>query len=413
MEYPHESDSHRTDPGGHEKRPPSVTPPSHALSPPGGDADRQIAPVPHAMDIPLDDRQRSTDYPEDPNRRTLPRAALPGAALADRVHTFGQFLLKRYGQRVHKVAINAGFTCPNRDGLKGRGGCTFCNNASFNPNSNRTPPVAEQIAAGRRVIRKRTGAHRYIAYFQAYTNTYADVDKLRALYDEALEESDVVGLSVGTRPDCIPPPILDLLADYRDRGLEVWLELGLQSAFDETLERVNRGHGFAEYRQAVRAAHGRGLPVCAHLIAGLPGEGPWHVLATLERVLDETVEGLKLHPLHVVKGTRLANQWRRGDYTPLALEAYIAIAADLVERTPPHVVFHRLTGTASRDLLLAPDWCAWKWRVLNGIEQELRRRGTRQGGVARCRTGFSIHRISPMMPTPIPHRLKSPHAPYR
>nr|VFJ44814.1 MAG: hypothetical protein BECKFM1743A_GA0114220_100213 [Candidatus Kentron sp. FM]VFJ45766.1 MAG: hypothetical protein BECKFM1743C_GA0114222_100303 [Candidatus Kentron sp. FM]VFK07010.1 MAG: hypothetical protein BECKFM1743B_GA0114221_1002911 [Candidatus Kentron sp. FM] len=299
--------------------------------------------------------------------------------LANRVHTFGQFLLRRYGERIHKVAINAGFTCPNRDGYKGRGGCTFCNNASFNPRSERVPTVAAQMASGRQVIRKRTGARRYLAYFQAYTNTYADVEKLRGLYDQALREPDVVGISVGTRPDCVPPAVLDMLAEYRDRGIEVWLELGLQSGFDETLRRVNRGHGFAEYRRAVRAARGRGLPVCTHLIAGLPGEDVGHVLATLERVLDEGVDGLKLHPLHVVKGTQLANQWRQGEYTPLTLDAYLAIAADLVERTPPDVVYHRLTATASTHLLLAPGWCAYKWRVLNGIEQELRRRGTHQG----------------------------------
>nr|VFK56639.1 MAG: hypothetical protein BECKTUN1418F_GA0071002_10929 [Candidatus Kentron sp. TUN]VFK59141.1 MAG: hypothetical protein BECKTUN1418D_GA0071000_10962 [Candidatus Kentron sp. TUN]VFK62964.1 MAG: hypothetical protein BECKTUN1418E_GA0071001_10899 [Candidatus Kentron sp. TUN] len=307
---------------------------------------------------------------EKPNRQIT---------LADRVNTFGQFMLKRHGWRVHKVAINAGFTCPNRDGLKGRGGCTFCNNASFNPNSRQFPPVAAQLESGRQTLRKRTGAHRYIAYFQAYTNTYENVDHLRSLYDQALAEPDVIGISVGTRPDCVPPAVLDLLAEYQDRGFEIWLELGLQSCFDETLQRVNRGHGFSEYRQAIHAAHERQLPVCTHLIAGLPGETAQHVSTTLERVLDEGVEGLKLHPLHVVKGTALANQWRSGEYKPLTLAAYIAIAANLVERTPPHIVYHRLTGTASVDLLLAPDWCVYKWRVLNGIEEELRHRGTRQG----------------------------------
>jgi len=301
--------------------------------------------------------------------------------LADRVHTFGQFMRKRHGQRVHKVAINAGFTCPNRDGRKGQGGCTFCNNASFNPSGREIPPVAAQLESGRRVIRKRTGAHSYMAYFQAYTNTYGDVEHLRTLYDQALAEPDVIGISVGTRPDCVPAAVLDLLAGYRDRGFEIWLELGLQSCFDETLQRVNRGHGFAEYRQAVQAAHERGLPVCTHLIAGLPGETARHVQTTLEQVLAEEVEGLKLHPLHVVKGTLLANQWRSGEYSPLTFDAYIAIAADLVERTPTHVVYHRLTGTASPHLLLAPDWCAYKWRVLNGIEKELRTRDTRQGAL--------------------------------
>lgn len=300
-------------------------------------------------------------------------------ALSDYVTTFGQHLLARHGQRVHKIALNAAFTCPNRDGSKGIGGCTFCNNSSFNPAARRPPGTLEQIAAGRAVIRRRTGARKYLAYFQAYTNTYAEVAQLRALYEEALAQQDVIGLSVGTRPDCVPPAVLDLLAGYREQGAEVWLELGLQSSFDATLERVNRGHGYAEYRAAVRAARARGLPVCAHLILGLPGESPWHARATLERVLEDGVDGLKLHPLHVVRGTALANQWRAGDYQPLSQAAYVAMVADLVELTPAEVVYHRLTGTATASILLAPAWCGGKWRVLNAIEDELARRGTAQG----------------------------------
>jgi uncharacterized protein len=319
-------------------------------------------------------------------------------ALSDYLNTFGQDLLRRYGERVHKLAINAGMTCPNRDGSKGIGGCTFCNNVSFSPNARQAPLVATQIASGRRVIAKRTRAKKFLAYFQAYTNTYADVAHLSALYEEALQEPDVVGLSIGTRPDCVPDAVLDLLAGYRERGYEVWLELGLQSAFDDTLERVNRGHGFAEYRRAVRAARGRGLPVCAHLIAGLPGEGRAEALASLERVLRLGVDGIKLHPLHVVKGTQLANEWRRGDYQPMSLQDYIATAADIVERTPPQVVFHRLTGTASADILLAPAWCEKKWLVLNGIEQELRRRGTRQGAVPFFSVGPALPREERIVP---------------
>lgn len=300
-------------------------------------------------------------------------------SLADYVATFGQDLLSRYGERVHKLAINAGFTCPNRDGSKGRGGCTFCNNASFNPAARQAPGVAEQLAAGRRVLARRTGARRFIAYFQAYTNTYADVEQLAALYAQALDAADVVGIAVGTRPDCVPATVLDLLHGIQARGYEVWLELGLQSACDATLRRVNRGHGFAEYADAVYAARGRGIPVCTHLIAGLPGEDGAQVLTSLERVLALGVDGLKLHPLHVVRGTALANTWRRGEYPPLPLPDYLRIAADVVERTPSSVLFHRLTGTATAKLLLAPDWCGTKWQVLNGIERELARRGTRQG----------------------------------
>lgn len=280
-------------------------------------------------------------------------------------------MLHRYGERVHKIAIDAAFTCPNIDGSKGRGGCTFCNNVSFSPNGRNPLPVKEQIAAGRQVIRKRTGAKKYIAYFQAYTNTYSDITRLRKLYDQALSEPDIIGLAVGTRPDCVPDPVLDLLVDYHQQGFEIWLELGLQSAFDESLKRVNRGHGFAEYKSAVQRARERGLQVCTHLIIGLPGEDRSHYEITLERVLELGVEGLKLHPLHVVKGTQLANTWRRGEYQPLALDDYIDIAANLILHTPPEVIFHRVTATASRKILLAPDWCSQKWLVLNRITDAL------------------------------------------
>jgi hypothetical protein len=302
--------------------------------------------------------------------------------LAQHANTFGQALLRRYGERVHKVAIDAGFTCPNRDGSRGRGGCSFCNNASFSPNGREPRSVAEQIAAGRAVIRKRTGARRFIAYFQAYTNTYGELDHLDRLYREALAEPDVVGISVGTRPDCVDAGVLDLLAGYRDEGREVWVELGLQSAFDETLRRVNRGHGFAEYRAAALAVRARGLALCTHLIVGMPGESAWHSRASLERVVDLGVDGLKLHPLHVVRGTRLAAEWRRGGYRPLALEEYVATACDLVDATPSRVEFHRLTGTAPRAVLLAPDWCALKWLVLNAIADELSRRHAPAAGQA-------------------------------
>jgi radical SAM protein (TIGR01212 family) len=302
--------------------------------------------------------------------------------LSDRVHTYGQDLLRRHGERVHKIALDAGFTCPNRDGTKGIGGCSFCNNVSFSPAADTRQALASQIATAKRAIFRRTRATKFIAYFQAYTNTYAKIEQLETLYRQALLEPGMVGLAVGTRPDCVSEDVLGLLDRFRQEGYDVSLELGLQSAFDETLERVNRGHTLEEYRQTALAARRRGIPLCAHLIVGLPGEGERHYHATLDTVLDIGVDGLKLHPLHVVKHTLLANQWRRGEYQPLSKEAYIRIAADLIERTPPQVVFHRVTATASKDILLAPAWCSEKWNVLNGIEQELRRRGHRQGQFA-------------------------------
>ena len=178
--------------------------------------------------------------------------------LSDYVTTFGQSMLQKHQQRIHKIAIDADFTCPNRDGTIGRGGCTFCNNISFSPNGRTPPSVKQQLNSGRKVILKRTRAEKYLAYFQAYTNTYADVETLRNIYDSALLDADIIGLCIGTRPDCVPEKILDLLSEYKDKGYEIWLELGLQSSYDETLKRVNRGHNYAhivkQYNQPIVVA---------------------------------------------------------------------------------------------------------------------------------------------------------------
>lgn len=303
--------------------------------------------------------------------------------LSDYLHSFGQAMRQRHGQRVHKLALDIGMTCPNRDASKGIGGCTFCNNASFSPAPKNTHDVARQIDAGRQVIAKRTGARRFLAYFQSYSNTYAELGVLRPLYEQALQEPDVIGLAVGTRPDCVSAEVLDLLMAFQQDGYEVWLELGLQSSFNHTLTRVNRAHDWQSYRDTVRAARARGLRVCTHLIIGLPGETRLHALTSLRRVIMDGVDGLKLHPLHVVKGTQLARDWHQGRYTALSQREYIAIAVDLIERTPPQIIFHRISASASPSLLLAPPWCAQKWPTLNAIEAELKRRGSRQGSAWR------------------------------
>lgn len=287
--------------------------------------------------------------------------------------SFGRYMQNRYGEKVHKVSIDAAFTCPNRDGTRGLGGCTFCNNASFSPSAGSLLAIEEQIARGKSVIQRRTGARKYLGYFQSYTNTYDEVTVLQSLYDRALSVDGVIGLSIGTRPDCVPDQVLDLLLDYQAQGHEIWLELGLQSAFDASLERVNRGHGFAEYRDACLRARSRGLKVCTHLIVGMPGEQVNDSISSLERVLDLGTDGLKVHPMHVVKGTQLGRQWKRGDYRPLTQSDYVATVVEMIKRLPSDVVVHRLTGTASKEMLLAPLWCEKKWAVLNEINAAVKR----------------------------------------
>ncbi len=294
------------------------------------------------------------------------------------VNTLGKHLKARFGQRVRKLALHAGFSCPNRDGTLGRGGCTFCSVRSFNEGDAQIP-VQEQLAARRMELKR---ASLYIAYFQAYTSTYAEVEELRRLYAEATQEADIVGICVGTRPDCVSDATLELLADYRQRGYEVWLELGLQSAHDETLFRLNRGHDFAAYVNAVLRAHDHGIPVCTHLILGLPGESADMCRATHARVLDLGVAGLKLHPLMIVKDSRMATQYAQGELTPPLIGDYAAMAADLIRRTPSEVVFHRVTATAREPTLIAPDWCHTSWPAIHAICEDLMLNGI-QGCIAR------------------------------
>lgn len=308
-------------------------------------------------------------------------AASGSRNLAGLVRTLGSELQARFGERVHKLALDSGFTCPNRDGSLGHGGCTFCNNESFAPSANAKPDVRMQMIRGAQVVARRTGARKYLGYFQAYSNTYDQTDRLEDLYRQALAFEGCVGLSIGTRPDCLGEGVLELLARLRDEGHMVWLELGLQSVFDETLDRVNRGHGADIYFESALRARSLGLSVCCHLILGLPGEDRGHAVESHRQVVAAGIDGLKIHPLHVVRSSILAAQWKAAEYQPLSMTEYVEWTTDLIERTPPDVVFHRLTGTCSEDLLLAPAWCSKKWIVLNAIERNLRSRGSSQGSM--------------------------------
>jgi uncharacterized protein len=289
------------------------------------------------------------------------------------------FLRERFGVRVQKITLDAGLTCPNRDGRVGVGGCLYCNARGSGTGAwGRGRSIAQQLQEGMARLGKRYGASRFIAYFQSFSNTYAPLNILQALYAEALAFPEVVGLSIGTRPDCLSPEILDLLADIARERL-LWLELGLQSACDDTLRLINRGHDVACFTGALREAAARGLEVVAHVILGLPGEGPAEMAATARYLVGLPVQGVKIHLLYVVRGSALESWFRRGEYTPLTEQEYVHLVADFLELLPPHLVIHRLTGDPHPEELVAPAWCRDKSRVLAGIREELARRGSRQG----------------------------------
>lgn len=288
--------------------------------------------------------------------------------LNDVVTMFGADLQRRYGEKIHKISLHGGFNCPNRDGSLGRGGCTFCNVASFSDEQQQQFSIQQQIALK---VKKIHRAQRYLAYFQAYTNTYAEVAILKTLYQQALNQANIVGLCVGTRPDCVSQPVLDLLVEYQQQGYEIWLELGLQTSHDKTLKRINRGHDFACYQKIARIASKKGLNVCVHLIVGLPGETTKENLQTLSRVIDTGVDGIKLHPLHIVDGSIMAKAWRAGRLLSLELTQYVEMAGEMIRHTPKNIIYHQICANARKPTLLAPDWCANRWLGMNALYQYL------------------------------------------
>ncbi|EKO3369212.1 TIGR01212 family radical SAM protein [Vibrio fluvialis] len=300
--------------------------------------------------------------------------------LHELVNTIGQDLQRRYGERVHKLTLHGGFSCPNRDGTIGRGGCTFCNVASFADEQSQAKSIEDQLKDRAGEVQR---AKKYLAYFQAYTSTYAEVQVLKNMYEQALKAADIVGLCVGTRPDCVPDAVLELLAEYVQQGVEIWLELGLQTANDRTLKRINRGHDFACYAEITRRARALGIKVCTHLIVGLPKEGRDDNISTLEQVLTVGTDGIKLHGLHIVEGSTMAKAWRAGKLEAPTLEDYVAIASEMIQRTPPEVVFHRVTSAARRPTLLSPLWCENRWLAMTEIGRRLDRDGAQGSLIGR------------------------------
>lgn len=299
------------------------------------------------------------------------------------INSYGSYLRRRFGVRISKVNVDAGFTCPNRDGSKGTGGCIYCNNVSFSPKGTLSAvPLEEQMAAGMAYHRMRLGSEKFIIYFQKYTNTYASAELLSDLYHQALDHPDVIGISVGTRPDSLSDEALELLTDIA-RTKYVCLELGLQSMDDAILNRINRGHTLDDFVTTVNRAAGRNFDICAHLIHGFPGESSEEFLKSADLMAALPINSLKLHQLHAVEGTELAELYRRGEFTPLALEAYIATIADFLELLPSRIAIQRLYGSAPLAISVAPQWGLKNNQMWYAIVNELTRRGSWQG----CKSG--------------------------
>lgn len=288
-------------------------------------------------------------------------------------------LRETFGCRVQKITVDAGFSCPNRDGTLSSGGCIYCNVRGSGTGAHQKGlSLTEQIEAGKAAMSRRYKAKKFIVYFQAYTNTYGPLDHLKRLYDEALGVSDVVGLSIGTRPDCVDGPVLDLLEEYAKEHL-IWIEYGLQSAHDETLQRINRGHDAACFARAVKASRNRGIRICAHVILGLPGESPEQIKETARFIGDLGIDGVKLHLLYVVRGTVLEDLYQRGKYRPLTQTEYVDRVCDFIGELPEEMIIQRLTGDPHKEELVSPEWSLRKRETLQQIADVLKSRDIWQG----------------------------------
>ena len=291
------------------------------------------------------------------------------------------YLQSLYGCRVHKIAVDAGLSCPNRDGTISTGGCIYCNARGSGSGAHKAgKSVTDQIRQGKNAIIKRFKAKKFIVYFQSFSNTYAPLTRLKELYDEALAVEDVVGLSIGTRPDCVDEPILNLLQSYARSHL-VWIEYGLQSGNDQTLAFINRGHDLQCFQNTVKSTANRGIKICAHVILGLPHETRRDMLHTAQILADLEIDGVKLHLLYVAKGTRLHQLYEDGKFRCLGREEYVELVCDFLERIPSNVVIQRLTGDPHPAELVAPRWSLKqkKNETLALINAALEKRDTWQG----------------------------------
>ncbi|MEC0179379.1 TIGR01212 family radical SAM protein [Paenibacillus favisporus] len=296
-----------------------------------------------------------------------------------RFHTWNYEMREQFNDKVFKVMLDAGFTCPNRDGSIARGGCTFCSaRGSGDFAGSRRDDLITQFNSIRDKQHEKWPHARYIGYFQAYTNTYAPVDVLREYYEVILEQPGVVGLSIATRPDCLPDDVIEYLAELNERTY-LWVEMGLQTIHQETSDLINRAHDTQCFIDAVEKLRRHGIRVCAHIIYGLPQETHEMMLETGRAVANMDVQGIKIHLLHLMKGTPMVRQYEADLLRFLEQDEYIKLVADTLEFLPPEMIVHRLTGDAPRKLLIGPMWSQEKWEVLNGIDAELEARDSWQG----------------------------------
>ena len=292
-------------------------------------------------------------------------------------YSLNQYLRDTFGQKVYKIAIDGGFTCPNRDGTLDTRGCIFCSGVGSGEFAqDRMESIALQITKAKERVAGKIKEGKYIAYFQAFTNTYAPVSRLRQLYEEAMAQEDVVALSIATRPDCLSTEIIELLVEC-NRKMPVWVELGLQTIHEDTAQYIRRGYALSVFDDAVKRLQEAGISVIVHVILGLPGESREDMLETVDYVGKSGIDGIKLQLLHVIQGTDLEKEYRQGKFQVLELEEYVQLVADCIALLPKDMVIHRMTGDGDKRTLVAPMWSADKKKVLNRLNQVIRERDRR------------------------------------
>lgn len=296
-----------------------------------------------------------------------------------RYHSLNYFLRNKFNEKIYKISLDGGFTCPNRDGKVAKGGCTFCSaRGSGDYAGSRILSINEQFADRKKMMEKKWKDGKYIAYFQAYTNTYAPVEELRQKYEEAISQENVVALSIATRPDCLDDDVVDLLEEISKKTY-LWVELGLQTVNDESARNFNRGYDFEVFKEGIKKLQDRNIEVVVHTIFGLPGETKEDMLKTVDYVAHSGAQGIKFHLLHLMKGTQMVKQYESGELQLISQEDYIDLICKGIAMLPQEMVVHRLTGDAPRESLIGPMWSLKKWEVLNSIDKALEDNDIYQG----------------------------------